>query len=309
MSRSRVALAVTIALAIMIALPMAAHAAEAPKSRAATGTYDLDFTLPTAGKSGCEVCHADKNLVRVVDGETISMYVDSAALRESAHAKIACTQCHLDFAYTTPHKNAADGEAWKAVANSSCKSSGCHPQQYEAINLGAHSAADRGQEGITVSGGEKERKTPTCGDCHGGHDIQPITDNPEEKAALHARGLEMCGECHEDETGTYRDNYHGAAYQRGAEDAPACWQCHNAHDVYPSDDRRSPTSANNLTETCGGSAANGAACHTDVSEQFVSYSEAIHGKDKVLEENPAWSFVVSVKTRIGVAIDSVRSMF
>ncbi len=31
--------------------------------------YDLSFTLPTAGKSGCMVCHADQNLGRV-EGST-----------------------------------------------------------------------------------------------------------------------------------------------------------------------------------------------------------------------------------------------
>lgn len=289
------------------ATPGVAHAAEATtpatpeKSRAATGTYNLDFTLPTAGKSGCEVCHSDKNLVRIVNGQTKSMFVDVDVLKLSAHAKLACTQCHLDFAYKTPHQKGKVDNGWRETAKLSCKSIGCHTAEYDQVNQGAHSQTYR--KGVNTSVAKKSSyQPPLCGDCHGGHDIQVLKDNPSAQAALHARGIEMCGKCHPQQTGNYADYYHGAAYQRGAQDAPACWQCHNAHDVYPSGDRRSPTYADKLSETCG-------RCHGNVNEQYTDYAKFIHGRQEVLNENPAWMFIGTVKQTIEGAITEVRSWF
>ncbi|MBI5231475.1 MAG: hypothetical protein HY876_04835 [Coriobacteriales bacterium] len=308
MLHHRVTIALATALVALLAVPAVAYAAPA-KSRAETGTYDLDFTLPTAGKSGCEVCHGDKNLVRIEDGQATSMYVNTELLKKSAHAKVACTQCHTDFAFKAPHQNAKTDE-WKRIAKMSCRNRGCHTAQYEQMNLGAHTAAFyKNREAQAASSGDKKKQPPLCGDCHGGHDIAPLKDNPVAQRALHARGLKMCGECHEEQTGTYADYYHGAAYQRGAADAPACWQCHKAHEVYPTGDRRSPTNERNLLETCGGSAAGGAQCHTDINKEFVAYAPFIHGRKQVVEENPAWTLIDNVKVQIQDVFDQVRSWF
>lgn len=305
MRARRLCIALTLVVAALFSATSAAYAANASstpeKSRAATGTYNLDFTLPTAGKSGCEVCHSDPNLVRIVNGQTRSMFVDVAILRESAHAKLACTQCHLDFAYNTPHNKGRPDDTWKSVAKLSCKSTGCHPTEYDQMNQGAHSATYR--QGINSSSGSKSGyPAPTCGDCHGGHDIAILKNNPTAQAALHARGIKMCGTCHPQQTGDYADYYHGAAYQKGAPDAPACWDCHNAHDVYPSSDRRSPTYVDNLPQTCG-------RCHGSVNEQYTDYAKFIHGRQQVLNENPAWMFIGTVRQTIEGAITRVRSWF
>ena len=47
-------------------------------------TYDLTWTLPAAGKSGCTVCHSDPDLVKVVAGQTVSLYVNTELLDLSA---------------------------------------------------------------------------------------------------------------------------------------------------------------------------------------------------------------------------------
>jgi hypothetical protein len=67
------------------------------------GTFALDFTLPTFGKSGCLVCHADKNLVVAKGDVNVSYWIDEAAYSHSAHATVICTGCHVDYGYKSPH--------------------------------------------------------------------------------------------------------------------------------------------------------------------------------------------------------------
>lgn len=251
-------------------------------------TYDLSFGLPAAAKSGCMVCHGDPNLVRIQNGVTVSMYVSAAVLENSAHAQTQCTGCHLDFAYTAPHTNAAT-EEWRVIAKSSCKN--CHQAAFTANSGGVHGPKPTSTQSTStpaasksVSGSGVGKPLPLCGDCHGGHDIQMLTDNPEGQQALHEQGKRVCGVCHQDYWDNYDDYYHGAAYKTGAPDAPACWQCHNAHDILRSTDRRSSVNEANLAETCG-------QCHThEPNETYLSYSKFIHGKADVQSRNPVYAF-------------------
>jgi len=262
-------------------------------SAVTTATYDLSFTLPTAGKSGCMVCHGDPNLVRIVNGRTVSMFISTAVLNNSAHANVQCTGCHLDFAYSVPHANAASN-AWRDVAKSACKN--CHKEAFTAYSKGAHSPAptSAGTQRTTTTSGVKRK--PLCGDCHGSHDIQKLKGNPAGQEALHSRGKEICGNCHLDFWDNYDDYYHGRAYKRGAPDAPACWQCHAAHDILPSTDRRSSVNQVNLVETCG-------QCHTNQpNEAYTSYSVLIHKRSEQVAANPLAAFWQQ-------AISIIRSWF
>jgi hypothetical protein len=111
-----------------------------------------------------------------------------------------------------------------------------------------------------------------------------LTDNPEGQQALHEQGQRICGDCHQDYWDNYDDYYHGAAYKAGAPDAPACWQCHKAHDILRSTDRRSSVNEVNLVATCG-------QCHTnEPNDDYVSYSVYVHGKEDVRAENPLYAF-------------------
>ena len=92
----------TIAIAVaaaLFSLPGVACAATPSKaSKEASRTYNLQWTLPTAGKSGCMVCHGDPGLQKTSGETTSSLYVEQAVLDESAHPKTLCTGCHVDFA-------------------------------------------------------------------------------------------------------------------------------------------------------------------------------------------------------------------
>jgi nitrate reductase cytochrome c-type subunit len=122
-------------------------------------TYDLDWTLPTAGKSGCDVCHGDQNLMRIQSGKIISLYVDTEVIQGSAHKNVPCTSCHVDFAYKTPHDTIVkNAEAWREVAKLSCKN--CHKDAFTLYTSGAHSPAGRpGDTSSTV--GADESAAPT----------------------------------------------------------------------------------------------------------------------------------------------------
>lgn len=312
---SRSFIAVIVA-ALLAAIPATAHAA--PASKAPTQTYDLSFTLPTVGISGCMVCHGDSNLVVAGKTSVRSVFVDPEAMARTAHAATLCTGCHTSFAYKTPHKN-TDTDQWRMDAKGACK--GCHAQQFADVTNGAHSGALKPGESPDEVAAEraaagKPTDVPLCGDCHGSHEISYIdaerwetTGTAEIRAAaiagskaLHGKGIEMCGGCHEAETDTYADYYHGAAYRRGAPDAPSCWDCHGAHEMLPSSDRRSPVHPQNLVETCG-------QCHKNANEKYAEYAKFIHGRAEVEKDVFLIGVVNSTRDVIKGAISTIASWF
>ncbi|MDP2299594.1 MAG: hypothetical protein Q8M55_02650 [Actinomycetota bacterium] len=272
--------------------PTKTASASAKPSAPVTQTYDLDFTLPTYGKSGCLVCHGDPNLAKIGVETTSSVYIDVEVLNASAHqtGETPCTGCHLDFAYTAPHKQ-TEGD-WEMAARLACKN--CHKDAFSAYANGIHSPAGKPGQAATQTAAAREAEgkpefVPLCGDCHGSHDILMLTDNPDGQEAIHADGWEVCGSCHEDYWDSYDDYYHGAAYKRGAKDAPACWDCHGWHDILPSSERGSSVHESHLVETCGQEG-----CHVGVDENYTSYAVFIHGRSTITDDNPLIALVRSV---------------
>jgi hypothetical protein len=291
-----------VAVAAAAKAPVSKPTTVAPSS-GASSTWNLDWTLPTAGKSGCLVCHGDPNLVRIIDGKTVSLWVSTEVLQGSAHKNVPCTECHVDFAYKTPHDTIIqNGPEWRAVAKLACKN--CHRDAFSQYANGAHSPAGRPGDTSTVGAPTSSapgKPRPLCGDCHGGHAIPSKTDTAAMEA-VHASGLDMCGKCHEKAAYTYSDYYHGAAYKRGAADAPACWQCHNTHQILASKDRRSWTNAINLVDTCG-------QCHKGVNEEYTTYAALVHRKEATLQQNPVYAIANSAKQAIGNAFYQVFQVF
>jgi hypothetical protein len=268
-----------------------------------TVTYDLSWTLPTAGKSGCTVCHADPDLVRIQGGKTVSLYVDTAVLENSAHKDVPCTGCHVDFAYKTPHSNVTtSGVEWKAVAKASCKN--CHVNEFAEYSSSAHSPSRLTGYNKNLVGRPDSsapgKPMPLCGDCHGGHSI-PASDNVEAMNAEHLSGIEMCGGCHAQDTGAYVDYYHGAAYKMAALDSPACWDCHNTHDVLPSTNRQSSVNKDRIQDTCH-------KCHSDPGDGYTSYTQLVHHKQDVLDANPLYAWLKSVKEHLDSFGQKIKSI-
>lgn len=69
-------------------------------------------------------------------------------------------------------------------------------------------------------------------------------------------------------------SYHGIALRSGILTAATCVSCHNAHEVLPSSDPRSPTNPANLVQTCG-------KCHPGASPTFVRGKIHVEAKPEV----------------------------
>lgn len=209
--------------------------------------------------SGCLTCHSDPSATTVVNGKTVSLYVDQARLKHSIHGGMfACVDCHTDvksLVHETPPKPVA------------CAT--CHADAQQAY---AHSTHSRdGKPGHAAAA--------TCQDCHGGaHEILAAGDP---QSPIHHDNIPAtCGRCHGqrflmESNGvsaqpfiSYQDSVHGRAVANGSEKAAVCTDCHASHEILPASDPKSPISKHNVAATCG-------KCHTAVATTF---NASIHGQ-------------------------------
>ena len=246
------------------------------------------LVIGTPGRTGCLVCHSDP---RIRSAKTLkSLYIDETVLLNSAHKDTPCTKCHTDFA-TRSHTDIVTD--WKKIAGVACKNCHQHADQLKVYSRSVH--------GRLALGGSPKRGA-TCADCHGAHDIGSFKKSKEYKAKYHVSGDEVCGRCHRDFYQSYNDYYHGKAYKMKAADAPACWDCHGTHEIMPSRDATSPVSKTKLAKTCG-------KCHTGSGKGLLEYAPLIHGKSKVIAENPIFSYKDKALTWVNRTIDNVKNLY
>jgi hypothetical protein len=235
-------------------------------------------TYVFAGGNLCLSCHGDANLSATFLGQRRSFFVSSAVLLSSVHPTATCTRCHTDFRYFVDR-----GAARSARANASIACSGCHPKQTKVWLGSIHGRLSR-------PGAMRSARYPDgpalCGSCHGGHGIYGVTTRAG-AAALRSQSAEVCGSgaCHQDKYLQYDDYYHGAAYKKGAADAPSCWQCHGAHQILPASDPSSTVSPAMLPVTCG-------KCHPGTRQQFAQYAKLIHRSVRT-REGELWRVVLA----------------
>lgn len=104
---------------------------------------------------------------------------------------------------------------------------------------------------------------PNCADCHGAHDIRRMT-NPESR--IHRTNVPAtCGRCHEGVLNEFADSVHGEALGGGDPTAPACHDCHSAHDIQRAE---TETWRLDVIRECG-------TCHT---ESIRTYRDTFHGQ-------------------------------
>ena len=107
-----------------------------------------------AASEDCMDCHADENLTGLSRGEVTSLYVDAEAHGASAHASVACAQCHTDVRTALTRPCAA------ITAPVDCAS--CHEDQTGDYRASVH--------GRLAAQGDPD--APACLDCHEKHDTQ-----------------------------------------------------------------------------------------------------------------------------------------
>jgi formate dehydrogenase gamma subunit len=161
--------------------------------------------------SDCLDCHGDATLVKTnAAGKTLSLFVDAAKLKLSAHKTNDCVSCHVDVTAKHPDDN-------KPVAAVNCAH--CHQRQTISFNASVH--------GLALKSGHND--AATCRDCHDSHEI--ISDNSPTSPIYFSRQAETCGACHDREAREWLASVHGKAVMRGSHDAPTCTGCHDEHKI------------------------------------------------------------------------------
>jgi formate dehydrogenase gamma subunit len=159
----------------------------------------------------CLDCHSDRTLaITNAAGKAVSLFVDEAKLKASAHQTNTCVSCHADVTDKHPDDNVRLQRVDCVI---------CHEQQTASYNASVH--------GLALKAGRLE--AATCQDCHDSHEILPpnLAASP-----LHpSRLAETCGACHDQEVKDWTASVHGKAMAKGLRDAPTCTDCHYEHKI------------------------------------------------------------------------------
>ena len=165
------------------------------------------------------MCHGELEFLRQNTKTLINAraaLVPDSVLVGSAHADMACTECHSAFG-RFPHSPQG--------RTATCAS--CHEKEDTAWQRGAH-ATRPNSEGAT------------CAQCHGVHRALPKSAFEEKRGVAELN--RACIGCHQTER-LHVDNPHA--------DSTLCASCHGAHDVQPQTTRGSRLWTINQIETCG----------------------------------------------------------
>lgn len=156
--------------------------------------------------AACVECHSDSNLSLKRGGRVVSLFVDRAVVATSAHASLACVDCHAKF----------DGDAIP------------HRQPMTAVDCtGCHEETGAKRHGFhrRLAGPEVPAAPDTdCAGCHGKHDTARV--NTATFAFASSRQPAACGKCHEAARDHFLASAHGRVLAAGEKNAPDCLSCH-----------------------------------------------------------------------------------
>jgi predicted CXXCH cytochrome family protein len=175
------------------------------------------------------------------------MSIHGKGLSESGlMVSASCTNCH------TPHSMlpASDPNSSINRDNVTDTCGKCHLGIAEKFSKSVHSPD------VTKT----DKKLPVCNDCHTSHTIRRV-----DQASFRSLILGECGTCHEHETESYFDTYHGkASLLSGGEKTAKCSDCHGSHDILPAYYSKSSLNRANVVETCR-------KCHPGSNRKFTGY--------------------------------------
>lgn len=208
---------------------------------------------PAVTSDDCSLCH---------DGSEDDIPATTpASLHGSVHEGFECLDCHVDID-EVPHD--------ETLQPAACVS--CHEDMVARYT----------QHGLGIVGIDPD--LPTCGTCHGAHDIRPASDPT---SITHvSRREEVCGQCHGNldfakehdirlkrAVEAYESSVHGQAHQADPNSRAAmCSDCHgterDVHRILPAGNTGSAINHFNIPNTCG-------QCHEEEAKEFW---EGIHGQ-------------------------------
>jgi cytochrome b subunit of formate dehydrogenase len=206
----------------------------------------------------CLTCHGDKSLTKTDSaGKEKSLFVDESVFAKSIHKDLGCNGCHQGV-LAEPH----------ATPPGPVDCGSCHQDVLMLYQTGIHGKSR--QEGA--------EDAPTCGDCHGYHNIRGVND-PEDPV-YPVNEPKTCARCHEDVRlvskyfipvptpyQAYMQSVHGKQLQEGNLGVPVCSDCHESHDLKPASDPSSSIYPTHVPSLCG-------ECHSMEEEE---YGKDIHG--------------------------------
>jgi thiosulfate reductase cytochrome b subunit/uncharacterized protein with PIN domain len=221
------------------------------------------ISFPRNIPSLCGRCHrvGERAAVRYkgAQRDVVEHYTESihgkGLLESGLTVTATCTNCH------TAHGEAPAADSTSTVHrdNIAGTCAKCHRGIYDLYTESVHSPK------ITKT----DKKLPTCSDCHTAHTIQR-TDLTNFR--LHI--MDQCGNCHEDIAESYFDTFHGKVSKLGYLKTAKCYDCHGAHDIFPTWNAKSHLSRANIVETC-------AQCHPGSNRRFAGYlTHATHHDPK-----------------------------
>lgn len=242
--------------------------------------------------SECMSCHEKETIHKEEDGETVSLYVEADAIRNSVHADNSCVKCHTNVS-----------KAKKPICRDSGKvdCSMCHAEVVAQYQTSEHFA----------NHARGNKLAPYCTDCHGEHDMKAKEDL---ESPIFARNIpNLCGRCHrEGKTAAvaYKGNEHEIVknytmsihgkglLKSGLLVTATCIDCHTAHMELPAADTLSTVNEKNVATTCS-------KCHLGIYEEFRQsiHSPSVTQTDKEL---PACNDCHMSHTIARVDVDSFR---
>jgi cytochrome b subunit of formate dehydrogenase len=207
----------------------------------------------------CRTCHETGQFEKSVHGQTVDQVGNEKI------PLVQCKACHgtHDIRSFKDPKSAIN----KLNIPATCGGE-CHSKEQHDFSVSPHAEA--------VARGE--RKSPSCVDCHGAHNINAP---PAQTTALFKTEQDgACLKCHlgdpgvRKEVGTsagfmavYETSAHGLALKNGNAKAAGCIDCHDPHRTKRASDPLSRVNKWNISQTCS-------RCHADIAR---TYNESIHG--------------------------------
>jgi cytochrome b subunit of formate dehydrogenase len=217
--------------------------------------------------NACMKCHKKEDLHKIVDGDTVSLFVDSHILPNSVHKNIQCTKCHTEI---------NDHLERPCATNKPVDCSSCHAEVFDNYFKSGHGTAH--YKGV--------ENAPYCTDCHGTHGTKSRYDDTSPVYRTAIPGL--CGDCHREDGkaprttelkevnafADYSSSVHGQGLTaKGLTVSAVCTDCHTTHLMLKESNKESSIYPANIEQTCGN-------CHKGIYEIYIKSDHAYKEGDK-----------------------------
>ena len=208
------------------------------------------------GTSATEKCHTSQH--NIVDNYSMSIH-GKGLYEDGLIVTAVCTSCH--GSHDIQRAGVPDSRVNRENVIETCNK--CHVGIVAKFKKSVHSPL------VTKT----DKILPVCIDCHSSHTISRVSQRD-----FRLTIGEQCGNCHERQTETYFESYHGrASMLRGGEMTAKCSDCHGSHDIMPGHDPASRINEANIVETCS-------QCHPKANPSFATYlphaTHSYQDKDK-----------------------------